>query len=58
MLDAAIPSEAFDATLQDETTAVRREFGSRTDEPIILYTKDVMEKDGILHLPLYMAPLL
>ena len=36
----------------------RRKFGSRIDEPIILYTKDVMEKDGILHLPLYMAPLL
>ena len=26
MLDAAIPSEAFDATLQDETTAVRRKY--------------------------------
>lgn len=24
-------------------------------EPVILYTKDLMEKDGILHLPLYMA---
>ena len=36
----------------------RRKFGSRIDEPIILYTKDVMEKDGITYLPLYMAPLL
>ena len=36
----------------------RRKFGNRIGEPIILYTKDVMEKDGILHLPLCMASIL
>lgn len=30
-------------------------FSDRLGERFILYTKDVMEKDGILHLPLYMA---
>jgi uncharacterized protein len=30
-------------------------FGDRIGEPFILYTKDVMKKDGITHLPLYMA---
>lgn len=33
----------------------RAKFGKRLGEPVILYTKDLMEKDGILHLPLYMA---
>lgn len=33
-------------------------FGKRLEQPVILYTKDVMESDGILHLPLYMAGLL
>lgn len=30
-------------------------FKDRLGQPYILYTKDVMAKDGILHLPLYMA---
>lgn len=30
-------------------------FGKRLDQSYILYGKDVMEKDGIIHLPLYMA---
>ena len=30
-------------------------FADRIGERFILYTKDVMEKDGIVHLPLYMA---
>ena len=30
-------------------------FKDRLGQPCILYTKDIMEKDGILHLPLYMA---
>ena len=30
-------------------------FSDRLGERFILYSKDVMEKDGILHLPLYMA---
>lgn len=33
----------------------RGRFGNRLGESYILYTKDVMEKDGIVHLPLYMA---
>lgn len=33
----------------------RAKFGDRLGQPYILYTKDVMEKDGILHLPLFMA---
>ena len=36
----------------------RRKFGKSIGEPIILYTKDVMKKDGILHLPLFMASIL
>ncbi len=31
----------------------RREFGGKLGAPYILYTKDVMEKDGIIHLPIY-----
>lgn len=33
----------------------RRKFSSKIGTPYILYPKDVMEKDGIWHLPLYMA---
>ena len=36
----------------------RKRFSSVVGNSYILYTKDVMEKDGILHLPLYMAELL
>ena len=35
-----------------------RKFHGRLGTPYILYTKDVMEKDGIVHLPLYMAQFL
>ena len=31
-----------------------KKFGSKVGKPYILYSKDVMEKDGILHLPYYM----
>lgn len=34
---------------------LRRKFGKSLSTSYILYTKDVMEKDGIIHLPLYMA---
>jgi predicted AAA+ superfamily ATPase len=30
-------------------------FADRIGERIILYTKDVMERNGIIHLPIYMA---
>lgn len=33
-------------------------FSDKVGTPYILYTKDVMQKDGILHLPIYMAMLL
>ena len=33
-------------------------FAGRVGTPYILYGKDVLQKDGIVHLPLYMAPLL
>ncbi|KIR02816.1 putative ATPase (AAA+ superfamily) [Lachnospiraceae bacterium TWA4] len=33
----------------------RKKFSSKVGTPYILYTKDVMQKDGVLHLPLYMA---
>lgn len=33
----------------------RRKFSQKVGTPYILYPKDVMEKDGIWHLPLYMA---
>ena len=33
----------------------RAKFKDLLGQPYILYTKDVVEKDGIVHLPLYMA---
>lgn len=33
----------------------RKKFSQKIGMPYILYTKDVMEKDGVWHLPLYMA---
>ncbi len=33
----------------------RNKFSAKLGEPYILYTKDVMKRDGILHLPIYMA---
>ncbi|MBQ9625163.1 MAG: DUF4143 domain-containing protein, partial [Clostridia bacterium] len=36
----------------------RRKFSNKIGSPYILYPKDLMERDGILHLPLYMAMLL
>ncbi|MGM9600744.1 MAG: ATP-binding protein [Faecousia sp.] len=33
----------------------RKKFSSKIGNSYILYTKDVMEKDGIIHLPIYMA---
>lgn len=32
-----------------------KKYRGRYNEPVILYDKDIKEKDGILHLPLYMA---
>ena len=33
----------------------RNKFSSKIGNSYILYTKDLMIKDGILHLPIYMA---
>lgn len=33
----------------------KAKYSSKISRPYILYTKDLMEKDGILHLPVYMA---
>ena len=36
----------------------RRKFSSKLGESYILYTKDIMIKDGVIHLPIYMAMLI
>jgi len=36
----------------------RRKFASSLDKAYVLHVKDVSEKDGVIHLPLYMAPLI
>ena len=36
----------------------RRKYASTLDKAYVLHVKDVSEKDGIVHLPLYMAPLI
>ena len=36
----------------------RRKFASFLDKAYVLHVKDINEKDGVFHLPLYMAPLL
>ena len=30
-------------------------FKGRIGQPVILYAKDILEEDGILHLPMFMA---
>ena len=36
----------------------RRKFASSLDKAYVLHVKDVDEKDGVVHLPLYMAALI
>ena len=33
----------------------RKKFSSKLGEPYIIYTKDIMMRDGIIHLPIYMT---
>lgn len=33
----------------------RNKFGNKTGQPYILYTKDIVVKDGVIHLPIYLA---
>lgn len=51
------PIEVKSAGYQRHTSLDKfmKKFKGRYNQPYILYTKDVMEKDGILHLPVYMA---
>ena len=54
------PIEVKSANYQHHSSLdkFRRHFSSVISDPYILYSKDVMIKDGIIHLPLYMAELL
>lgn len=36
----------------------RKKFAAFLNKAYVLHVKDVEEKDGIIHLPLYMAPLI
>lgn len=51
------PIEVKSANYQNHSSLdkFRKKFSSKIGTPYILYPKDVMEKDGIWHLPLYMA---
>ena len=53
------PVEVKSAAYQQHASLdkFRRRFGERLGPPTILYAKDVMVKDGIVHLPLYMSSL-
>ena len=54
------PVEVKSASYQHHASLdkFRSKFSGVLGQPYILYTKDLMEKDGILHLPIYMAGLL
>lgn len=51
------PVEVKSASYRSHTSLdkFRKKFSEKIGTPYILYPKDIMEKDGILHLPLYMA---
>ena len=55
--DAICPVEVKSGAYQHHASLdkFRRKFGDRLGDAYILYTKDVMIKNGIRHLPLYMA---
>lgn len=55
--DRICPVEVKSGTYQRHASLdkFRRKFKRRLGESFILYTKDLMVKDGICHLPLYMA---
>ena len=55
--DAICPVEVKSGVYQHHASLdkFRRKFENRLDEAFILYTKDIMIKNGIRHLPLYMA---
>ena len=53
------PVEVKSAAYQQHASLdkFRRRFGEHLGPSTILYTKDVMVKDGIVHLPFYMSSL-
>ena len=55
--DAICPVEVKRGAYQHHASLDKfmRKFGSRLGDAYILYTKDLMTKNGIHHLPLYMA---
>ena len=55
--DAICPVEVKSGAYQHHASLDKfmRKFGSRIGDAYILYTKDLMTKNGINHLPLYMA---
>ena len=55
--DAICPVEVKSGAYQHHASLDKfmRKFGSRLGDAYILYTKDLMTKNGIHHLPLYMA---
>ena len=55
--DAICPVEVKSGAYQHHASLdkFRRKFGNRLGDAYILYTKDVMTKNGIHHIPLYMA---
>lgn len=58
--DRICPVEVKSAAYQQHASLdkFRSRFGTRLGSATILYTKDVMVKDDIVHLPLYVATLL
>lgn len=52
---APIEVKSGDYRYHSSLDKFRRKFSQKIGTPYILYAKDVMEKDGIWHLPLYMA---
>lgn len=58
--DKICPVEVKSAAYQQHASLdkFRSRFGARLGKATILYAKDVMVKDGIVHLPIYMASLI
>jgi len=53
-----IEVKSSEYTAHSSLTKFRKKFAGRIGQSYILYTKDVLVKDGIVHLPLYMATFL
>jgi predicted AAA+ superfamily ATPase len=53
-----IEVKSSDYTAHASLTKFIKKFEGRIGRPYILYTKDILVKDGIVHLPVYMAAFL